>query len=81
MVNVPSFSVNFAVGYSIVYESLLFLFRAVGLGTAHLLASRTGPSISVASIFGSSTLRFSGLGLHIFFVTYIFLHISAVTRG
>ena len=81
MVNEPSFFDNFAVGSSILYELLLFLFRSGGLDAAHLLASWTGLSLSVAYLFGGSTLRFSGLGLLVVFVTYIFLCISVVTRG
>ena len=81
MVNVPSFSDNFSVGYSIVYESLPFFFRAGGLDAAHFLASWMGPSLSVASFFGGSTLRFSGLGLIVIFVTCSFLRISVITRG
>ena len=81
MVNVPSFSKNFSVVSSIIYESLSFLFRAVDIDAAHILASLMVPSLSVASFFGGSTLRFSGLGLLVVFVTYSFLHISVVTRG
>ena len=81
MVNVPSFSENFTVGSSIVYELLSLLFRAGGLDATHLLASWAGPSLSAASLFGGSTLRLSGLGLFVVFVTYRNLHISVFTRG